>query len=206
MRGGLVLSGVLLLVGCGGRSSLLPGARQDGGTPSDAHTDGPQRRDGPYLRDAPVWPDQRRPTDLLAKDSCLPIPSGQVEGYYEGGWKGTWKCQGQPHTSVSGVLSFKLYASGSPESFGVGGDMSGMVDPGVPFGSAIQGSMGCTSFSAQLPGIIVGSGGIMYKLVGSLVGVFQTSPPGFPSGQWKASEPGGSCYASGGWYAKRIGP
>lgn len=208
MRAALVVGGAVLLLGCGGRSGLgtPPVPALDGGATVDARKDGPPRRDGPWLRDAPYWPDMRRPPDLMAKDSCLPIPASQVEGYYDGGWKGSWKCPGQPHTPVSGSLSFKLYAAGGPESFAIAGSMDGMVSPGIPFGSMIKGTMGCTSLNAQLPDILVGSGALMYKLTGTMVGAFQAVPQGFPSGQWKASEPNGACYASGSWYAKRLGP
>lgn len=195
----LSLIPLLVLAGCGGRSGLgLPS-----GVPPVADGISPARDasvDGPLLRpDAPRWPDQRVAPDWW---SCLPIPATQVEGYYEGAWKGVWKCPGQPGASLGGTLSFKLYA-GSPDSFAVAGDMSGTVSPGLPFGTMISGTMGCTALSADLPEIIVGSGAVLTKLTGALVGTFQTSPQGFPSGQWKAAEPGGKCQASGSWTAYR---
>jgi hypothetical protein len=106
--------------------------------------------------------------------------------------------------SVSGKLFFSLTPAGSPDSFKVQGSMDGFVDPGVPFGTSIQGSMGCTSLSAQLPEIVVGSGGIIYKLTGSMSGTFQAFPQGFPGGAWKASEENGACFATGSWKADRL--
>ena len=196
----LWLTALVLLAGCGGLSGLslstgVPGS--DGASPARdaAAVDGALPRP-----DAPRWPDQRVVPD---RSSCLPIPAWQVEGYYEGSWKGVWKCPGQSGTSVGGTLSFKLYAQTGPDSFGVAGDMSGTVSPGLPFGTMISGTMGCTALSADLPEIIVGSGAILTKLTGALVGTFQASPQGFPAGQWKAAEPGGKCQASGAWYAYR---
>jgi hypothetical protein len=199
-----VLLLVVGLLGCGGRSALVgPGGQvpqpQDGRVPGDGARDGFRRSDGGPRRDVRPWP-----LDLYSVDSCLAIPSGMVQGTYSGSWSGTWHCPGQGAQQVSGDLKFTLYPAGSPEAFTVVGKMSGyVVSSGFPFDTDINGTMGCTALSAQLPQILVGMGALKIELVGSIVGTFQTYPQGFPSGTWKAQEKNGSCWASGSWNAKK---
>jgi len=212
----LVLAALCLLplTACGGRSAL--------GTAGSGADGKPSRLDG-SVRDAPRardwrWPFDSRPPrdlrpwprDLAFKDACLPIPASQVQGSYVGGWKGSWKCPGQPGTTLSGDLSFYLTPAGSPDAFNVKGTMKGYVDPGFPFSSSITGTMGCTSLQASLPDIVVGSGGIVYKLTGQISGSFQAAPSRrFENGTWTAKQAGGggsSCKASGVWYADWSSP
>jgi len=199
MRGWLLLVAlVALLPACGGRTSLVgpPGQRYDGRA-RDASLDGPHRRDGRPL-------DQRAPRDRQPiHDACLPIPASKVQGYYQGSWKGMWTCPGQQGQTVFGDLYFTLTPAGSPDSFNIKGSMTGYVDPGIPFSTQIIGSMNCTSLVGQLPKIVVGSGGIIYELTGSMTGTFHAYPQSLQNGLWKAQEKGGSCTASGSWYANQ---
>jgi len=201
-RGDVISLGALFLalgvVGCGSRTGLGgpvgPAYRRDGGARDAAPSDGPRRVDG-------ALPDLLVPRDRQGADACLPIAASKVQGNYKGGWKGTWSCPGDTPQSVSGSLSFNLTPAGSPDAFNVKGSMSGVVDPGVPFSAGITGSMGCTALAGNLPKIVVGSGGLIYELSGTMVGTFQASPQGFAAGSWKAKEVGGSCGASGSWFA-----
>lgn len=198
---------VLCFGGCGGRAVPTfqeggPGANKDGAWITDggvvAWDHGILRRDANTI----AW-DSRLPRDAPVGDSCLPIPAKAVQGSYAGKWKGTWSCPaiGQ-NMAVSGSLQFTLTPAGSPESFYVKGSMSGYVEPGIPFSSTITGTMGCTSLSASLPNIIIGSGGVIAQLKGAMTGVFTALPKqGFPSGSWNAQEKGGSCKAFGVWQA-----
>ena len=65
----------------------------------------------------------------------------------------------------------------------------------------ILASVHLTALAGNLPKIVVGSGGLIYELSGTMVGTFQASPQGFAAGSWKAKEVGGSCGASGSWFA-----
>jgi hypothetical protein len=214
MRLLLLALGAVLVAACGGRSALgtagswtdgKPSSKLDGGT-----RDAPRARDWRWPFDGRPPRDIRpQPRDRSVKDTCLPIPASQVTGSYVGGWKGSWKCPGQPWTSLSGDLSFKLTPAGSPDAFNVKGTMKGYVDPGFPFKSSITGTMGCTSLSAALPDIMVGSGGIMYQLTGQIAGYYQAYPTRrFPNGSWtaKQSASGSKCQASGSWYANWTSP
>jgi len=193
----------LVLGACGGRSSTGVG-RQDGRVLDKGHV---TTKDGPvWYDDAYSVPDVYWPRDLVWQpDSCLPVASGQVQGYYAGTWQGTWSCSGTS-TSVSGKLAMTLMPAGSPSSFSVKGDMTGTVGPGFPFSGSVNGGMSCTSFSGTLPDIVIGSGAMIYKLTGSMLGTYAntTGQLGFTKGSWKATQAsGGSCYASGTWSAYR---
>lgn len=200
----------LLGLGCGGRSALLGGGEPQGSG------DGAPAADGYWLMDGGVSPvdngwwrregavrDAPTPRDAaVVPDSCLPIPAAAVQGAYYGQWQGTWTCPSMGTAmGLAGDLKFSLLPTGGPESFAVEGSMAGTVEPGLPFSTSITGVMGCTTLSATLPDIVVGSGAIIAQLKGTLNGLFVATPAqqGFPSGTWTAQ--GGGCSASGDWQA-----
>jgi hypothetical protein len=188
----------LLLAGCGGRTT--PGWMvTDGGRDPDVRGKlDVGRRDG---RRKDVY----RPLDKRSPDSCLPIPASQIAGGYTGAWSGTWYC-GSTAELIKGDLKLNLQPAGGPSSFAVEGALSGTVDPGFPISGSVSGKMVCTSFSGSIPDLIVGSGGLIYKLTGTLYGVYAAQTgvwSGFKNGTWKATDPSTSCYATGTWSATR---
>lgn len=144
-RGLGVLLNLLLVQGCGARSSAgswqgSPG----GGTPAEAGV--PVRDAAPPVRDGAV----------TLRDSCLRLPASEVQGRYTGDWKGTWSCPENQPVGVNGDLHFVLVPAGEPDTFDVRGEMRGTVLSGNAFFGTIEGSMGCTALSAELPEIIIG--------------------------------------------------
>jgi hypothetical protein len=134
-------------------------------------------------------------------DSCLPVPASAVQGNYQGTWSGTWTC-GSTAQSISGTVKFSLSPM-SGDAYKMQGTMSGTASGGIPFSSSITGQMLCTSLSASLPDIIVGSGAIIYKGTGTMAGTYMTvtSPKGFKNGTFSIKESTGKCTASGTWTA-----
>jgi len=197
----------LLLLSCGGRSGLGQlGGVADSGAAEPGHDRGVivhKDAKGPpldhaFLQDLPPI------RDRTLKDACLPIPAKQVAGTYRGAWKGTWFCPGLKAQSVFGTLTFGLSPAGSPENFNVSGKMTGTVAPVMAFTGSIHGQMGCAALNAAMPDIKVSSGALIYKLTGTMNGLFTARaglPHGFRNGTWKANEPTVKCNASGTWEA-----
>jgi len=195
----------LLLAGCGGRSAIgsyAPG-RTDGGWLDGwpSASDGrpfkkdtrPKKWDGPIRKDHAV---------VLPDLGCLPIASGQVIGLYKGAWKGTLSCPGLPQQMMSGTLSLTVAkVSGSATLFGVKGSLEGALDAvGLPIAGSFSGTMSCTSLSATLPSVTIGSGAIVYKLQGGLAATFDKTGSGtgwgFPGGTLDINDPNLGCIAS----------
>jgi hypothetical protein len=179
----LLLVLVAWLAGCGGRSTIGGG--------------------GPALP-APGGDGQ----------SCLPIPATQVRGTYAGSWQGSIRCPEE--TAVAGEVSFELVPAGEPDAFAVRGKLSGTVtDPAFPMqliSGEIEGTMGCTTLSAQLSAGVGGTEGPALPLEGRMTAtlVAGTGPAGgsvhgFEDGSWNVAEPEfGGCPGSGTWRAARV--
>jgi hypothetical protein len=208
-RAGILVICCALLAACGGRSSIS-GQLTDGSSTWDRwntrYDRGGVRDWGIAARDRSGGPEDR--AFLPTPDSCLlGMTPEVVEGSYSGSWSGKWSCPGQPTSTVSGSLSLYLAAIGAGPSFAVKGAMTGTVYSGYPFTGSISGSMSCTTLTGSMPDIIVGSGSTLRKLQGALSGTFIHDQPtasiGFSAGQWKASDSGWNCSASGTWKAMR---
>ncbi len=192
----ILLAGCLVLLGCDSHRTIID---DDGGQTEDG-----QPGDLPLVPDKKRVPDKKPIPDKQKKDSCLPLPSKQVQGSYAGTWKGTLNCPKLGgKSSISGSMKFSLSPSGSPESFKVKGSMSGTALGYMPFTSSISGTMGCTNLNANLPDIVVGSGALMFKGKGSMKGVFayKNGKRLFRNGTWSGKESTGLCTASGTWAA-----
>jgi len=194
-----------VLCGCGGRTGLVGQGAGGGADGGKVAWDVGGVADGrSATRDGAAAVDQGTPRDTRSRDACLPIPAKKVSDTYKGTWKGKWSCGGVKPESISGTLSFKLSPAGSPDNFNVSGSMTGTVVLGLTFKGSINGKMGCTSLSAAMPDITVGSGPVLYQLTGTMRGAFSKTGPsshGFKGGTWTAKEPKLKCNASGTWEA-----
>lgn len=193
----VLLAGLFALAGCDSHRTVINddgGQGVQDGSPGDVA----RRWDGKGAPDRRVVPDKAQ------KDSCLPLPSKQVQGSYKGTWKGVINCPSLGgKSSISGTMQFSLSPAASPESFSVKGSMSGTALGTMPFTSSITGTMGCIQLVASLPDIAVGVGGATLKGKGSMKGTFAVNKGTrlFRAGTWQGKENSNLCTASGSWLA-----
>lgn len=192
-----MLAGCLALVGCDSHRTII---YDDGGPGAWDGSPGDVTR----TRDGRRAPDRKGRPDKMPKDSCLPLPSKQVQGSYHGAWKGVINCPSfGGKSSISGTMQFSLSPAASPESFSVKGSMSGTAMGTMPFTSGISGTMGCVQLAASLPDIAVGVGSATLKGKGTMKGTFavQKGTRLFRAGTWQGKENSNLCSASGSWQA-----
>jgi hypothetical protein len=221
MRSKLAFALALALVGCGGRSQIgssIP-RRTDGGLvtwpdgPRPVKDTRPWLDGGPWLPDGPIsdwlpWKKDAGKKDAPKKDiwkpdaTCLPAPGYLIGASYKGSWSGTIFCgSGIPPQNMSGTLLLSL-AQTSSAQFAVKGTLQGTVAGGLPVAGTFSGAMSCTSLSATISQLTVGSGVPIYTLQGSLSGTLGTAGTlGFQSGKLSVKEPTTGCWAEGSWYA-----
>jgi hypothetical protein len=181
-----ILVAALLVAGCGSRSPVL--------SPRAGHTDGSLPDHGSVRADH---------FQVLDQPSCVPAPSSDVLGKYQASWNGTWSCPGQSGINIGGDIVFEMKAAENG-SYSMKGTMFGIA-PSPVFSGTVTGSMTCTTLTAMVPTIALGSG---ITASGSLSAEFAYVSPyvgwGFPKGVWNAAQVGGSCSASGNWIASRY--
>ena len=193
----ILLVGCLAALGCDSHRTVID---DDGGRLS---RDGAPA-DGRHITDGKRVPDRKRPPDKMKPDSCLPLPSKQVQGSYSGTWKGVLDCPKLGgKSSISGTVQFSLSPAVSPEAFTVKGTMTGTALGYMPFASSISGAMSCTTLVANLPDIKVGSGAALLKGKGTMRGIFAVNNGTrlFRNGVWQGKEEFDLCTASGSWQA-----
>jgi hypothetical protein len=180
------LVAALLLAGCGSRSTVL--------SPRAGASDGSLADHAVGLADRVLRLDQ---------PSCVPAPSSDVLGKYQASWNGVWRCPGQSGINIGGDILFEM-KSGENGTYAMKGTMFGIA-PSPVFSGSLTGGMACTTLTATVPTIALGSG---IQATGSLSAEFAYVSPyvgwGFPEGVWNATQMGGSCSASGTWIASRY--
>ncbi len=204
-----LLAVIALVAACGARSALDPplapsSASGDTGGGVIVHGAIPRPTDGSAAVDAGVVapPDVGLPPDT--QPSCLPAPPAVINGAYSGGWKGVIDCQPLiGNTPFNGELKLSLGITPNPVNFDVRGVMWGNVS-GVSLEGDIEGSMGCTSVKAAIPGLSINGGTIPLQLDGSLTGKLSLTANGRLQLEGDFAISGqnfGNCRAKGTWFA-----